>query len=295
MAETGRQRQGQLVRGVFAILQDQPEGMPASAVLRAVEQRVPPTEFENSTYPNNPTVRRYGKIVRFSTIGPVKAGWLIKDNGRWSLTDEGRAAYARFSDPAEFMGEASRLYRAWKKQQPETVDDDEVDEAAETATSLEEAEETASSAIREYLATMPPYEFQNLVAALLKAMGYHVDWVSPPGRDQGIDVIAYTDPLGTSVPRIKVQVKRQPETKVNVDGLRSFMAVLGEQDVGIFISSGGFTSEAEREARAQEKRRMTLIDLDRLVGLWIEHYDALDDVDRQRLPMKPVYFLSLSD
>jgi restriction system protein len=40
---------------------------------------------------------------------------------------------------------------------------------------------------------------------------------------------------------------------------------------------------------------MTLIDLDRLVGLWIEHYDALDDVDRQRLPLKPVYFLSLSD
>jgi restriction system protein len=269
--------------------------MPASAVLRAVEQRVPPTEFENSTYPNNPTVRRYGKIVRFSTIGPVKAGWLVKDNGHWSVTDEGRAAYSRFENPAEFMREATRLYRAWRKQQPEAVDDDEVDEAAETATSLEEAEETASSAIREYLATMPPYEFQNLVAALLKSMSYYVDWVSPPGRDQGIDVIAYTDPLGTMVPRIKVQVKRQPETKVNVDGLRSFMAVLGEQDVGIFISSGGFTSEAEREARAQEKRRMTLVDLDRLVGLWIEHYDALDDIDRQRLPLKPVYFLSLPD
>ena len=82
-------------------------------------------------------------------------------------------------------------------------------------------------------------------------MGYHVAWVSPPGRDQGIDVIAYTDPLGTSVPRIKVQVKRQPENKVNVDGLRSFMALLGDQDVGIFISTGGFTSEAERETRGR--------------------------------------------
>lgn len=295
MAETGRQRQGELVRGVFAILHDQPDGMAASAVLRAVEQRVPPTEFEKSTYPNNPTVRRYEKIVRFSTIGPVKAGWLVKENGRWSVTDEGRAAYARFVDPAEFMREASRLYRVWRKQQPEAVDDEQVDEAAETATSLEEAEETAAAAIRAYLATMPPYEFQNLVAALLKSMSYHVGWVSPPGRDQGIDVIAYTDPLGTTAPRIKVQVKRQPETKVTVDGLRSFMALLGDQDVGIFISSGGFTSEAEREARAQEKRRMTLVDLDRLVGLWIEHFDSLDDIDRQRLPLKPVYFLSLPD
>jgi restriction system protein len=295
MAETGRQRQGELVRGVFAILQDQPDGMAAGDVLRAVEERVPPTAFESATYPRHPTVRRYEKIVRFSTIGPVKAGWMIKENGRWSLTDEGRGAYVRFTDPAEFMREAARLYRLWKKQQPEAVDDEEVDEAAETATSLEEAQETAAQAIREYLATMPPYEFQNLVAALLRAMSYHVDWVSPPGRDQGIDVIAYNDPLGTSVPRIKVQVKRQPETKINVDGLRSFMAVLGDQDVGIFISSGGFTSEAEREARAQEKRRMTLIDLDRLVALWIEHYGDLADMDRQRLPLEPVYFLSLPD
>ena len=29
-----------------------------------------------------------------------------------------------------------------------------------------------------------------------------------------------------------------------------------------------------------------------LVALWIEHFDKLDDVDRQRLPLKPVYFLA---
>jgi len=40
---------------------------------------------------------------------------------------------------------------------------------------------------------------------------------------------------------------------------------------------------------------MTLIDLDRLVALWIEHYDSLNDSDRQRLPLRPVYFLSLLD
>jgi restriction system protein len=296
MAEiTQRERQGELVRGVFAILHDQPDGMAAADVLKAVEIRVPPTPFENSTYPSSPNVRRYEKIVRFSTINAVKAGWMVKEKGRWSLTDDGRAAYARFPEPGEFMRESMRLYRAWKKQQPESESEEEVDEAAETATTLEEAEETAGTAIRAYLATMPPYEFQHLVAALLTAMGYHVDWVSPPGRDQGIDVIAYTDPLGTSIPRIKVQVKRQSETKVTVDGLRSFIAVLGDQDVGIFISSGGFTSEAEREARAQERRRVTLIDLDRLVALWVEHFDKLDDIDRQRLPLKPVYFLSLPD
>jgi restriction system protein len=139
---------------------------------------------------------------------------------------------------------------------------------------------------------MPPYDFQNLVAALLKAMGYHVLWVAPPGPDRGIDMIAHTDPLGTTSPRIKVQVKRQSGTKMSVDAIRSFMAVLGDQDVGIFISAGGFTSEAEREARSQEKRRLTLIDLNRLVERWTEHFLQLDEVDRQRLPLKPIYFLA---
>ena len=142
---------------------------------------------------------------------------------------------------------------------------------------------------------MPPYDFQNLVAALLKAMGYHVLWVAPPGPDRGIDMIAHNDPLGTSSPRIKVQVKRQPESKIGRDGISSFVGTLGNNDVGIFVSAGGFTTEAEREARSQEQRRLTLIDLDRLVALWIEHSPKLDDADRQRLPLKPIYFLTPPD
>lgn len=295
MAETGRRRQGELVRGVFAVLFDKPDGMAAADVLAELERQVPPTAFENEAYPRNPTVRRYPKIVRFSTIASVKAGWLVKESGRWSLTDEGRQAYERITDPAEFMAESARLYRAWKRQQPPTGGDDDGDGDAESTIALEEAEEAASGAIREYLATMPPYDFQNLVAALLKAMGYYVLWVAPPGPDQGIDVIAYTDPLGTTAPRIKVQVKRQADTRIAVDGVRAFMAVLGDQDVGIYISAGGFTSEAQREARGQERRSLTLIDLDRLIALWIEHYDRLDDEDRQRLPLKSVYFLAPTD
>lgn len=36
------------------------------------------------------------------------------------------------------------------------------------------------------------------------------------------------------------------------------MALLGDDDVGIFISVGGFKSTAEREARTQERRRMLI-------------------------------------
>ena len=292
MAEITRKRQGKLLRGVFEVLRDKPDGLPASQVLKLVEERVPPTPFEQSTYPNRPNVRRYGKIVRFATIASVKAGWLVKNKGHWSLTEEGRAAYAAFPDPEALLRESNRLYRAWKQEQPEPADVVEDVTEDETAGTFEEAEEAAWTEIRAYLNQMPPYDFQDLVAALLRAMKYHVVWVAPPGPDRGIDMIAYTDPLGTTNPRIKVQVKRQAGTKIAVDGLRSFMAVLGDQDVGIFISSGGFTSEAEREARSQEKRRLTLIDVDRLVELWIEHREHLEDADRQRLPLKPIYFLA---
>jgi restriction system protein len=92
---------------------------------------------------------------------------------------------------------------------------------------------------------MPPYEFQDLVAALLPAMGYYVAWVSPPGADRGLDIVAYNDPLGTSHPRINVQVKRRSDAKMGADDLRSFLALLGDQDVGIFVSTGGFSTDAQ--------------------------------------------------
>jgi restriction system protein len=138
---------------------------------------------------------------------------------------------------------------------------------------------------------MPPYDFQDLVGSLLRAMGYHVGWIAPPGKDGGVDIVAFNDPLGTRPPRIKVQVKRQ-QGRVSVDGLRSFMAILGADDVGIFVNAGGFTKDAEDEARGQHARRVTLVDLERLVELWVEYRGKLDEAARRRLPLQPVYFLA---
>ena len=40
-------------------------------------------------------------------------------------------------------------------------------------------------------------------------MGYYTPFVAPQGKDGGIDVIAYRDPLGTVSPRIKIQIKHR--------------------------------------------------------------------------------------
>jgi hypothetical protein len=130
----------------------------------------------------------------------------------WGLLDdpdEGKAAYKKYRDPEDFYKEACRLYEEWKRSRPkkDIEEEEDVEEEVEKLTfTFEEAEEKAWEQIQDYLQTMNPFEFQTLVADLLEAMGYHVSWVSPPGKDKGIDIIAYTDPLGASTPRIKVQV-----------------------------------------------------------------------------------------
>jgi restriction system protein len=185
VADITRRRQGEMIQAVFQILAAHPDGLPVKDVLHQVEGRLTLTDFEQSDYPDKPGVRRFEKIVRFSTIASVKAGWLVKSKGSWIVTDDGRAALDKFKDPEDLMRESVRLYYAWRKDQPAAEDPggEPQDEVAIDATvasiTFEEAEETARGDIRTHLGKMPPYDFQELVAALLRAMRYHVAWVAP--------------------------------------------------------------------------------------------------------------------
>lgn len=295
MAEITRDRTGLLVRKLFGILMEHPEGLRARDALAQLAAAVALTEYEKGQYAAG--VNRFDKIVRFATVDTVKAGWLVKAKGTWTITDAGRTAYAKYTDGGAFYREAVRLYHVWKDSQPDPEDGEVASTEAEpvgtreVTQTFEEAEEQAWSEVERFLRQMPPYEFQELVGDLLRGMGYHVAWIAPPGRDGGIDILAFSDPLGARPPRIKVQVKRQQST-VSVDGLRSFLALLGDEDVGIFVNTGGFTRDAQDEARTQEKRRVTLVDLERLFDLWVEYYGRLSDEARRRMPLRPIHFLA---
>ena len=292
MAEITRQRTGQFLREIFTILVNKPDGLPAKVVLAELPKTIKLTEFESGYYPSAPNSPRFEKIVRFATIGLVKSGWLVKAKGRWFVTEEGKQAYKKFTDPEAFFRESIRLYDEWKKgrSQEEGLEPDNVEEIPKVALTIEEAEELAWQQIQQVVNAINPYEFQDLVADLLKAMGYFIYWVAPPGKDGGIDVIAYSDPLGAHGPRVKVQVKHKIGQSIPVEPLRAFMSVLGSDEIGLYVSSGGFTSGAREKLRSQEKRKITLIDLESLVELWIEHYPKLSQEARQRLPLKPIYF-----
>ena len=52
--------------------------------------------------------------------------------------------------------------------------------------------------------------------------------------------------------------------------------------------SAGFTKDAAAAARIHQKRHITLIGLDTLFDLWMEHYGKLTDQALRRLPLRPI-------
>jgi restriction system protein len=283
VAEITPGRIGEFLRIVFDLLWNKPEGLPATEILAQIPKSTPLSEYENGFFPSAPNAPRYEKIIRLATIPLVKAGWLVKNKGRWYITEEGRQACKSFTAAEEFYAQATRLYREyyeWRGGRPAI------------SLTVEEAEEKAWEQIQKYLQEMKPFEFLSCVADLLRAMNYHVAWSAPPGKERGyVDMIVYTDRLGVSVPRIIVQVKHRGQA-ATAEGLRAFLAVLGLHDFGLFVSSGGFTMDAKEIARLQERHKVTLMDMENFFDLWVEHYEQLSQEARQRLPLKPIHFLS---
>lgn len=96
-------------------------------------------------------------------------------------------------------------------------------------------------------------------------------------------------------PRLKVQVKHRPDSSVPVDDIRSLTGLLNKDgDIGLFVTSGSFTSEAERSAR-ESHRHIKLLDIDNFIDLWQEFYIKMTDDDKNMLPLHSIYFLGSND
>ncbi|WP_221621766.1 restriction endonuclease [Halocatena pleomorpha] len=167
---------------------------------------------------------------------------------------------------------------------PDGSEDDE-----ESVPFVDEVANQADELISDILANMDPFVFEELVAAVLRAMGYHAK-KTRDRQDRGIDVIAHPDALGFEEPYIKVQVKRQQSTVGSPD-MRAFTGTLGNGERGLFVSTGGYTKDARDAARTAEQR-VTLIDRDAFIDLLIQHYDELEAEYQATVPLKRVYIPS---
>jgi len=269
-------------------------------VIQKIRETVELTDWEKEIYEKTGYVR-WESILHFYTIDCIKAGFMRKTKRIWYLTVEGEKAISL--GPVNLLETVSKAYRQWaienkdNKSKKETEEPTELEEnkTQTQKANLDLLEEQAISGIKDFINSKNPYEFQDFVAALLRAMNYHTPFISPKGRDGGLDIVAYQDPLGASTPRIKVQVKHRPEAAIRIDDIRSLVGLLNKEgDIGLFVTSGTFTSDAQRFAR-DSHIHVKLIDIDNLISLWQEFYYKLSDEEKILLPLHTIYFLGSNE
>ena len=103
MLQKKRKDTGILVRELFAVLLDHPDGLPINAAL----------ETSLSKLSQAKDTRLCEQLLR-GCVAPIKAGWLVIDDGGFTLSQAGKLAYQRHSDPDEFLLTAGKQsVRGW--------------------------------------------------------------------------------------------------------------------------------------------------------------------------------------
>jgi len=204
-----------------------------------------------------------------NSLGAIQA--IIQLNARASTELRTRASGLESTPPARL----------------EAASDDDSDEAADLASLRQETVEKSGEFIEDMIADLDPYQMQDLVAGILRAMGYKTR-VAAPGADRGVDITASPDGLGLQEPRIFVEVKHRT-APMGSQALRTFLGGRQAGDRCLYVSSGGFTREARYEAE-RSTIPLTLIDLPMLRELLTEHYEALDVETKQMVPLTRVYW-----
>lgn len=162
------------------------------------------------------------------------------------------------------------------------------DEAEESiADPLADIESQALERIKDRVSELDWDEMQQLVAGILRAMGYKTQ-VSPPGSDRGKDIVASPDGFGFEHPRIVVEVKHR-KGQMGSQDIRSFLGGRHKDDRGLYVSTGGFSKDAQYEAD-RASIPLAMWTLDHVVRALIEHYDSTDAETKRIVPLKRLHW-----
>jgi len=290
MKKISYNRIGEYLQTAFKILIENGGSFSSRGVMNEMEKRLNFNEYEKERYEKTGYIR-WQSITHFYSVDCNKADWLKKSNGVWSITPEGEKALSM--GPEEFIKFAMQKYKEWKKKQnhKEEVNSSEDEIEENVTTGYEQAVEVARREIEEYIRVKGPYEFQDLCAALLRGMGYYTPFIAPRGPDRGIDIIAYKDPLGAEGARIKVQVKHRADTKVSREEVAQLGGIIRSGEVGLIISSGGFSKESLAEMRSGNNH-IEKMDLNDFIVSWERYYDKLSEEDKVLMPFRKIAFLA---
>jgi restriction system protein len=128
------------------------------------------------------------------------------------------------------------------------------------------------------------------VAAILRIRGFVCD-VSPPGPDQGVDILAGSGPLGLDSPTLIVEVKSET-VQIPAPVVRGLQGAMlsNRSDQGLLVAWGGITKDAKREIRT-DRLTMRVWTADDLLDELFDVYDQLPDEYRVSIPLKRAWVL----
>ncbi|MBE2894858.1 restriction endonuclease [Spirabiliibacterium falconis] len=214
--------------------------------------------------------------------------WQEKEIFRDSLTQATRNSLGSILTVFELPENASEelirvLHQEPSKKVPHQDDTEQIFEE----NIFKDLELKAFEKIKDLINQLDWKEMQELVAGVLRAMGYKTQ-ISLSGSDRGRDIVASPDGFGFEHPRIIVEVKHRVSTMGSQE-IRSFLGGRHSGDSGLYVSTGGFTREARYEAD-RAKIPLALWSLDELAKALIQNYDQVDYTIKQLVPLKMTYF-----
>lgn len=184
--------------------------------------------------------------------------------GVWTLTTKGAATHLSVDDGQAIFNKWVKIHEAQRRKKVAAAIPPEPNLPVED---LPEGEEEENELL-DVLQSLSPDGFERLCMRILHEYGLERVVVTGKSHDGGIDGtgILRLSPFVTM--KVSVQCKRfrKAVTRAQVGDFRN--AVMGRSDKGILITTGWFSSDAEKEANREGVIQIELVDGERLVELF---------------------------
>jgi restriction endonuclease Mrr len=163
-----------------------------------------------------------------------------------------------------------------------------IDAIKEAEIAIRKAAVETTNTLRKYISEIDPATFELLVSIVFQKLGYKHVTVTKRSGDAGIDVKAVLVVEGVGNIRTCIQVKRQ-QNAVGRPVVQNLRGSLGPHEVGIVVTSSGFSDEAREEAQDPTKAPIALISGQQFAELLLKYEIGIQHIDRK------LYRLALDD
>lgn len=220
---------------------------------------------------NKNDIPRYENQVHWARQYLVWEGLLDSSRrGVWTLSNAGAKAHLTEEQSHELVRRQARL-RSNKSangaEQVATTPKSEIEIADDTA-ETESPELAEEGKLLEVLQSLSPEGFERICKRLLHEHGLEKVVVTGKSHDGGIDGtgLLRLNPFVTMKVLFQCKRVRKAVSRAQVGDFRN--AVMGRADKGILLTTGWFSSDAEKEANREGVIQIEMVDGERLVELF---------------------------